>query len=383
MKYNLGQIERLFEEIQEIIEKLEEKKEFYNQTTIYLANGDNIRYCLPKESIPHLLGINVNYLQSLKLYNETNAYKLLKLMCEDSYKIYNLMREGKIDCDKLVSPHIKAKMNAFWTNISFNAKQDGGLNIVNDTELIIKYDSSRSYKCDLPNEKLNYAIIRNISGKYFMLWLVKNESGNYFYPMSNRVFDCFDDMEETLERIMTNQEITILNAIKKNNDKPFNLRDNFKIQKITILQKYNEKYNCSIVLTRECKHLLSSQINHRDLATENYTTKMRIVEAIRNGEIIDISTEDSLIEIANAFNDLLTNSQLGTNGEAAQSFSEQKRELEELRKKVIELGAKLAEIELRNLQLTKQNETITDENKKLSDTVSKVFELVRPKIDVN
>lgn len=375
MNYSLSDLERLFQTIELIIKELEEKHFFSKYTKLFLANGENINVSITKGSIPHLLGININYLQSLNLYKETNSYELLKMLCKDCYKIHNLSKRGIIDYKKLFSKNITEKINGFWTNIRFD--ENG---IVN-TELVCKYDSSRSYMCETKNERLNYAIIKNLFGKYYMLWVIKSdEYDNDYIPMSSRVFNCYDDMVEQLKIILTNQEITFLSGAQLDNKKAFNIEDDDKIQKINNLKKYKQYFSCSIDLTRECNRLLLSTKHHKGLAMDKYNESCIIIDAISKGKIIqsDLLSDERLLEIANAFNDYLFSSKKDdSDNNAEEKYSSLIKQLMHLKDQVLEYESQIKEKDSIIEELNESNQTLTNRNNVLETAKEKVYEIIQ------
>ena len=79
-------------ELDDLINAIKEKIEYYERFQMYdetnylkLANGDGIRIKVPNKSVPHLLGIDTNYLISTGLYRETSSYEILKKMCDEIF----------------------------------------------------------------------------------------------------------------------------------------------------------------------------------------------------------------------------------------------------------------------------------------------------------
>ena len=371
MDFNLTELESIFRGINEIIKNLERQYQFDNTTRVYLSNGDIIDYSISRSSLAHLLGIDTNYLASTGVFSETNSYALLKLMSENAFKINQLKSKGIIDYNKLFSKNLIAKLSGFWSNIKIGP---------NETELVCKYEPSRSYKSDIPSEKCNYAIIKNTHGRYFMLWLVKNDDNTYI-PMSNRAFDCFEDIESQLNALLTNQEITLVNAVKIGYDKPFNLDDKLKSKKIQILQDYKEKYNCSIDLTRDLRYMLGKAIDHRSDARENYGVTNYIVDSMRSGSIIDMTTisDRNLSYIVEAFNDFICMSQSDSNPKVGETYSSIKNELGELKEKFLKANQIIVEQSDTINRLSTENQVLTSENAELNEMQAKVFEIVKPK----
>ena len=101
MKFNLGELESLFEKIKDIIDYVESAKLKDRRMNLFLGNGDKILFSIPNNTVAHLLGIDTNYLISTGLYNNQNSFELLKEMCENPYKIHKANVDGIINYDHL------------------------------------------------------------------------------------------------------------------------------------------------------------------------------------------------------------------------------------------------------------------------------------------
>ena len=113
MDYKLGELESLFEEVKNIIDYVEGSKQNDRRITLYLANGENITYCVTNNSIAHLLGINTTYLVSTGLFTSKDSFGILKEMCENPYRIHKQKTEGFLKYDSFISPYIKEKIESF------------------------------------------------------------------------------------------------------------------------------------------------------------------------------------------------------------------------------------------------------------------------------
>ena len=84
---NKSDFEKLFDDMRENVRIYENRLSDYD-VDIYLADGRKIRYCVPNFCVPHLLGVNINYLESTGLFEKQNAYPLLKEMLANGYRVY-------------------------------------------------------------------------------------------------------------------------------------------------------------------------------------------------------------------------------------------------------------------------------------------------------
>ena len=88
MNYNKYNLSELFDKIDTLLQRYFGKEDDYNfyekdedarktdlskkSYSMFLSNGDIVKIKIPKSSIPHLLGINTEYLKNTGLYNGMN-----------------------------------------------------------------------------------------------------------------------------------------------------------------------------------------------------------------------------------------------------------------------------------------------------------------------
>ena len=377
MKINLGDLERLFEEIQEIINFIELSQYQNRRYRLYTAStNNNINYSVPNDTIAHLLGIDTNYLMSTGIFKSTYSFDLLKEMCENAYRINKLYNEGIINYDQLFSPFIYNKIEGFRENIKMNA---------NETELICKYNPERTYISDVVTEKYDYIMVKKYqNGKIGILGLVKKH--NYYVPMSNQLFDSFEDAEETLRKYLKNQEITILTGINAFNtfseyDKTVSLYPDEKEIKVENALKYVDAFDCTLDVTKEVKFLLQnakkSRINH----FEDSDLINIIVNSIKSKKLIDVELfrDTNLSKIIEAFNDHLCETQMSTNTSVELSYSDMKKELLELREIAKKFKEENDELVKNNLELNEKVTTLDDKLNRYVDAEEKILEIVMTK----
>ena len=66
----MTKFEYLMELIANNVETYNRNSRYKDKFSLTFANGDNIKIYVPNSSVPHLLGINTNYLMSSGLYRE-------------------------------------------------------------------------------------------------------------------------------------------------------------------------------------------------------------------------------------------------------------------------------------------------------------------------
>lgn len=368
MDMNRTELEELFEKIKDILEYFDKYKIDKCRYILFLGNGDKLSYNIPKESIPHLLGIDTNHLISTGLYKPDTAYNVLLKFIESSYEVWN--KRNILNFKAVFSSYTKEKVDNFIKNLEIN---------INDTELVCKYQSKRAYTQGYDNEKFDYAIIKKYDdGRIGIIYLVNN--GIQIVPMSNQIYENLEEASDKLKEILENQEITLLTGCSKyntytDNKANFNLNLNSKEMKIQNIQNYKKQFNSIIDLTGECTYFVGQMQDRKNDQQEDSITIQNILSGIRNRSIIDTNSCGNLIEIANAFNDLITDSDIG-NGEAKVSFTKQKEELEELKSCLINLDEQVKQLEKENSGLKKENVELKNSNIELSTKQEEIIKIL-------
>jgi len=379
MNFNLGELERLFDEIKEIINFIEISQFQNRRYRLYTSKvNNNINYSVPNDSIAHLLGINTNYLISTGVFKSTYSFDILKEMCQNAYRIYTLHNEGIINYDQLFSPFIYNKLKGFRKNIKINA---------NEVEFICKYIPERAYINDTLTEKYDYIIVKKYqNGEIGILGLIKKQNNNYYTPMSNQLYDSFDDAKETLNKYLKNQEIIILTGINTFNsmsdyDKTVSLFTEEKEQKVKNALFYTDTFNCTLDVTNEVRFLIQNAKKNRTNYFEDNDLIDIIVTSIKEQKIIDVELfrNTNLSKIIESFNNYLCETQLNHNKHVEITYSDMKKELLALREIVKTYEEKNIELQNSVTCLENENKMLKTDNKEKEETIQKVLELVKPR----
>ena len=155
MNYSKYKLSELFDKIDKLLQSYFEKEDDYNfyekdnfehktdlskkSYLMFLSNGDRIRVKIPKTSIPHLLGINTEYLKSTGLYKGMNSYEIMLDFIKNSNEAFQKHESGIINLDKILSPYINKKLDSLIENLNINT---------NCCEMICKYDRGKTYHSD-------------------------------------------------------------------------------------------------------------------------------------------------------------------------------------------------------------------------------------------
>ena len=344
MTLKLGELEKLFGDIKSIINYVDKTSLCSNESLLFLSNGEIIQYKIPKDSIAHLLGINIEYLQQKKLFMSENYYDILNELISNPYKIHTCNKDGTLNYSMLFSPYMKEKIECFKENIKPN---------VNDTKFVCKYDSSRTYTYTSKNQKYNYIIIKGTTDqRYMALCLVKRL--NYYVPMSSQTFDTKEDLNKFLEENITNQEITLLRQVSiRNIDTAYNnkffLSTENILKKLRDIKDYKTRFNCIIDTTGALEYYLTGANKIRNVNNSISDLSNKIFECFTSGELIDIEEYDipensPIREIVAAINDALLVSSIGSD-KISLKYSELIGELNQLRNTVEQLKFEKEEIQ--------------------------------------
>lgn len=375
MNFKMFELEDLFNKINEIINFIEKTNYSYRRQQIYFSNGEKITISTPNESIAHLIGINLDYLRSTRIYKNKNSFELLKEMSENAYTIYQAACKGIINYDKLFSKYILNKIEGFHQNIKIDT---------NDIEVVCKYNSEKNYTSGDLTEKYDYIIVKRYSnGKIGILGLVNND---YTYaPMSNQLYNSFQEAKENLEKYLKNQEITLINGlnlydINSDYQSKFHPTINSKLEKFNILKKYKHIFNCSIDISGEYEFYIDKLVTRRETDYKDNDIIETIVESISKGKLIENESIDSSLKpIIDTFNDYLC-SNIASSSDIKESYTDLKNNLENFKTKLLETEKVNNQLSDKNSILESENIELKDENKQLKENEKKILQILKPRI---
>lgn len=371
----MTKFEYLMELIANNVETYNRNSRYKDKFSLTFANGDNIKIYVPNSSVPHLLGINTNYLMSSGLYREKSSYELLNKMCEDRYRLYRYINDNIIDEKQLFSEHIEKKNSAFMQNLKINI-----FNMI----FACPYDSSRSYTTGKETYKFDYILVNKPAYEekgIFMLGLAANidkvNKSKRYVPMSNQYFESIEEAEERFGLIFNNQKLTIptmLTSTSTNNTSKFFLHGDQKLAKARETQQIADKCFATLDVSEDYRWLLKKyydSMNSGGYVQKDYATI--ITDCITTGKIItpqmfDLQSfagvNEFLLGIINAHNDFISHdSTVAINDPSVPTYTDLKKEVEELK------TAKEALISA-NEELVSTNETLVQENKDLEEKAS-------------
>lgn len=369
----MTKFEYLMELIANNVETYNRNSRYKDKFSLTFANGDNIKIYVPNSSVPHLLGINTNYLMSSGLYREKSSYELLNKMCEDRYRLYRYINDNIIDEKQLFSEHIEKKNSAFVQNLKINI-----FNMI----FACPYDSSRSYTTGKETYKFDYILVNKPAYEekgIFMLGLAANidkfDKSKIYVPMSNQYFESIEEAEERFGLIFNNQKLTIptmLTSTSTNNTSKFFLHGDQKLAKARETQQIADKCFATLDVSEDYRWLLKKyydSMNSGGYVQKDYATI--ITNCITAGKIItpqmfDLQSfagvNEFLLGIINAHNDFISHdSTVAINDPSVPTYTDLKKEVEELTTTRDALISANKELVSTNDILAKENEGLKKE----------------------
>lgn len=360
MKFNLGELEALFEKINDFINYLENYRLDDRSYVLFLANGEKIEVKVSSNYIPHLLGINTNVLKNTGHYNGNNSYEILKnFISSGAYQLNQLYKDGIIKYSDVFSNFIEDKVDYLRENLKFD---------VNSTDFVCKYDSKKTYMINDKNQKYDYIIVKKLlDGSYGVMCLVENA---YSYaPMSNQIFHTDEDLELFLSENITNQEVTLFTAVLNKNSncyegqRPYRLNILKFKEKISNLKELKSDYTCIPDVTYALKFHLDKFIqsnNNRNLETEEVE---KLCKDIEQGKLIDDDniSNSNVGSIINSYNKFICNKD-GIEVDNNETYTSLKEELEDKKRIIEELNKRIEDLKEANKnafnQIDKDNKSI-------------------------
>lgn len=360
MNYSKYKLSELFDKIDKLLQSYFGKEDDYNfyekdnfehktdlskkSYLMFLSNGDRIRVKIPKTSIPHLLGINTEYLKSTGLYKGMNSYEIMLDFIKNPNEAFQKHESGIINLDKILSPYINKKLDSLTENLNINT---------NCCEMICKYDRGKTYGYSADFDDMSYLILQKKNEKYYVLKLAMSEDGTCF-PMSNQVFNSYEECKENLSSYLIYQELTLLNNlfIYYNNSTvgKFSILEWDRKQKLEKLKKLSEDFECTPNIIADFIYSLKIRDDKRQGNIRTSNIIEILCDCIKNKKVFDISLtnvdQEDILKIIETYNDSLFSE---ITASTDNSYSDLQNE---------------------NISLKKEIERLRLENKSLSETVN-------------
>lgn len=358
--YTNRELSELFDKIDTLLQRYFGKEDDYNfyekdeeerktdlskkSYLVFLSNGERIKIKIPKSSIPHLLGINTEYLKNTGLYRNMNSYEVMLNFIKSSNEALKKHESGIINLDNVLSPYINEKIDALIENLNINT---------NYCEMVCKYDKGKTFGYSADFDDMSYLILQKKNEKYYVLKLAEAQDGTYF-PMSNQVFNSYAECQEALSSYLIYQELTLLNNlfIYYNNSTigKFPILEWDRKQKLENLMKLSNDFGCTPNVIADFIYSLKIRDDKRQGNIRTSNIIEILCDCIKNKKVFDISLtnvdQEDILRIIETYNDSLF-SEITTSTD--NSYSDLQNE---------------------NISLKKEIERLRLENKSLSETVN-------------
>ena len=358
--YTNRELSELFDKIDTLLQRYFGKEDDYNfyekdeeerktdlskkSYLVFLSNGERIKIKIPKSSIPHLLGINTEYLKNTGLYRNMNSYEVMLNFIKSSNEALKKHESGIINLDNVLSPYINEKIDALIENLNINT---------NYCEMVCKYDKGKTFGYSADFDDMSYLILQKKNEKYYVLKLAEAQDGTYF-PMSNQVFNSYAECQEALSSYLIYQELTLLNNlfIYYNNSTigKFPILEWDRKQKLENLMKLSNDFGCTPNIIADFIYSLKIRDDKRQGNIRTSNIIEILCDCIKNKKVFDISLtnvdQEDILRIIETYNDSLF-SEITTSTD--NSYSDLQNE---------------------NISLKKEIERLRLENKSLSETVN-------------
>ena len=329
---------------------------------------------IPKFTLAHLLGIDTDFLIRNNYVRANNSYEALIEVIEHPHLIKN---KYKIDYEEYVSKYIDKKINSLIDNLLIN---------IEECDFVCKYDSARSYGYNDDNN-MDYFVVSKAhnTDKYNLLILKESNDSNgrvIYVPQSNQTFDNKDELIDSLDEKIFNQEFTILvsKRIKSyiwNEPKTLFINPRERIKKLNNLNDWASTLNSIPNVLSDYIYslgILNKAKSDNTMVNDYFES---IQDDIRKGKFINIDSKKLPYEIVmflNAYND-----SLGIVDEKANKLSYGKMVSENDKLKE-ELQIALEEKEIANSNYKDYKtkfEDLDKENKKLKDSIEEINEVIK------
>lgn len=361
------------EQFDNIVEKIEKNvlkyERFLNDIRykLFLSNGEVLNIEYPESCIPHILGINLEYIKMLGIYKEKSSYELMKEFLNDSYSAYKKVN----DLNKLFSNYVDIKNNNFNDILKIN---------LSDIKLIIEYKKDRIYGHDVLESPCEYYILTQKNGKLLLLGLIK-QNGKYV-PQTSQEIDLKNEKDEqNLKNILFKQHIMFCNTLFYNSNieepmKKVFLNEQEKSDRLLYLKSTANKHSSVVRVERDYECAISKLIESKSNMNNYKGIIQDITSAIARNEIIDISNFDTqldgeIYELVNAYND----SKFSANHE--KKYSELKSEYEKLKEEVELLKKYNEELQKSDQEKDVEIVKLKQENAEYRQNEDKILELLK------
>lgn len=371
-KYGVYELSQLFDKIDVLLQNYFGKEDDYDflqkendnrkidltnkSYLMFLSNGDVKKIKITKASLPHLLGIKTDYLKSTGLYNSKSSYEIMLEFLRSPQMAIKRSEDGVIDLYKALSPYIEKKVDSLVDNLCINT---------NYCEMVCKYDKEKTYGFSGEFDNMSYLVLQKKNDKYYVLKLAESqEQKDYYYPMSNQVFDTYEELQDSLSSYLFNQEITLLNALRIYNNNvlggSYYIKEWDRKNKVENLCKYSKDLGCVPNVIADYIYSLKLRDDKRKTNINDSDAMEMLCNCMKDKVPFDLEKKwvesEELIQIINSYNNSLfenvgidtekTYSDLtNTNKSLLENIKSLEKENNQLKSELETIGSKLENTE--------------------------------------
>lgn len=386
-KYTNHELSEIFDRIDKLLQTYfgkENAYEFYKKDDeeyktdltkksylLFLSNGDRVKVKIPRSSLPHLLGINTEYLKNTGLYGNKSSYEIMLDFIRNTQNAIKRHEEKIIDLNKVLSPYISVKIDALIDNLNINT---------NYCEMVCKYDKEKTYGYSEDFDDMAYLILQKKNDKYYVLKLAKtNDQNEQYYPMSNQVFDTYEKLQENLSSYLFNQETTLLNSVKAYfNNMPngnFYIQEWNRKEKLENLRTLSRDLECTPNVLNDYIYSLKIRDDKREDSIHDSSTMEILCNCMRNKVPFDLDKKsvesEELIQLINAYNDSLFEN---VNVDVDKTYSDLKETNNNLCEEIATLKSENSQMKK---EIEEKNKALENAEVRYKDAESKIDEVKR------
>lgn len=350
-------------------EKRKKLQIIYNLT---LDNGDKLRLAFGHNNIAHLLGVDTEYLKTTGSF-KGDSYSILKGVCNDSYRLYTMVKDGYMTYDNFISDFAYDKVKGF--------RSICGIDLYN-VEFVCKYSKDNSYITGYQQLEGDYYIAYKADNGLFVVGF-KND-GNYCYPLTNRYIDFNDEQSmEFLKVLLTNQTVTMptMSSLYFSSTNSYSKTiyvDYIKKAKIIRnLMQYNRRYNAYVDVSSGYSFVLEKLLKKFNDNNNIYPILNKMFDSIQNRVLINIKDiedefgilSDEMKVIIDSYNSSLSTDISAALDEHTKMIASERdrlskenqrhiKELEELKRELLEAKTLISQLRVENAAYIERESSI-------------------------
>jgi len=362
---NRSEFDELIEKISKCLEYFERNKFNDKVYNLLLDNGERLKIVFDNNNLAHLLGIDTEYLKTTGLF-KGKSYEILKQICNDSYRLYTMIKEGHIVFENFISDFAWKKVESF--------EKICGINL-NDMEFVCQYKRENSYITGSEHLEGDYYIAYKSDNGLIIVGFKKNDE--FYYPMTNRVIDYeMGENKSFLNKLLAKQSITMatyanynyrnMEGLTTSNRNNIYLDYNRKSLVIRNLLELGEEYNCNVDVSVGYSFVIDKLLSKFDSNKKIYLAFQIAFEYILKHSKINIrkvknhcgDLPDEIISLMEEYNKTIGGKTIDFDDEPDEKTSKDIAELEMLKKQLLEQTSRIQELEQLNAQYQKRETEI-------------------------